>query len=74
MAVEAGISATDAGLGRLAFDVLKWHASKLAPKVYGDKSEVIMTGPNGGPVKSETRISLDPIQASRAYQQLMSET
>jgi hypothetical protein len=71
MAVEAATQATDAGLGRLAYDARKWQASKLAPKVYGDKSEVAVTGASGGPVRSETRISLDPM-ASRQYQRLMS--
>lgn len=37
-------TATDAGLGRLRVDALKWAASKLAPKKYGDKVEVEHTG------------------------------
>ena len=36
MAIDAATKAKDAGLGRLAYDALKWHASKIAPKVYGD--------------------------------------
>ena len=38
-----------------------------------DTSVVALTGPNGGPVQSETRLSIDPIEASRTYQKLMSE-
>jgi hypothetical protein len=72
-AVDAAVNATDAGLGRLAYDARKWQASKLAPKVYGDKTEVAVTGPNGGPMRSETRLSLDPMEASRAYQRFISE-
>ena len=45
MAIESAVGASDFGLGRLAYDALKWHVSKLAPKVYGDKTEVIVAGP-----------------------------
>jgi hypothetical protein len=30
----------DAAIGRLRIDALKWTASKLAPKKYGDKVEI----------------------------------
>jgi hypothetical protein len=43
---------------------LVWRASKLMPKVYGDK---------GGPVQSERVIvPVDPIEAARVYQKIMS--
>ena len=35
--VDEAFSATDASIGRLRMDALKWKASKLAPKKYGDK-------------------------------------
>lgn len=35
--LKEAFSATDASLGRLRMDALKWTASKLAPKKYGDK-------------------------------------
>jgi len=35
--VDEAEAATDASLGRLKMDALKWAASKLAPKRYGDK-------------------------------------
>lgn len=35
--VDDALVATDAALGRLRMDALKWAASKLAPKKYGDK-------------------------------------
>jgi hypothetical protein len=73
LAVESAIHAEDAGLGRLAYDALKWHASKLVPRVYGDKSEVVMTGANGGPVQSQSvTVPADPIEAARVYQKFMS--
>jgi hypothetical protein len=34
---------------RVRIDTRKWLLSKMLPKVYGDKSEVAGTGPNGGP-------------------------
>jgi hypothetical protein len=76
LAVESAINAQDAGLGRLAYDALKWHASKLVPKVYGDKTEVAVTGANGGPVQTVSATveipANDPIEAARVYQKLMS--
>jgi hypothetical protein len=76
MAIESARTAVDAGLGRLAYDALKWHASKLAPKVYGDKTEVAVVGANGGPVQSQsvTVSTADPIEAARVYQKVMSES
>lgn len=38
----------DVQVARLRIDARKWRASKLAPKVYGDKIE--HTGPGGGPL------------------------
>ena len=76
MAIEAATKAKDAGLGRLAYDALKWHAGKIAPKVYGDKTEVAVVGANGGPVQSQsvTVSTADPIEAARVYQKVMSES
>lgn len=38
-------------LQRLKIDTKKWMASKMLPKVYGDKIETTVQGPNGGPVE-----------------------
>lgn len=48
--------ATDAALGRLRMDALKWTASKLAPKKYGDKVVSEVSGPDGGPVPHELTV------------------
>jgi hypothetical protein len=56
---------------RLRIDTRKWHLSKILPKVYGDKTEVAVTGANGGPWPS--MVNLDPVEASRAYQRMISE-
>lgn len=46
--------ATDSGAvnkQRLQVDTRKWVLSKLAPKKYGDKTAMELTGANGGPVE-----------------------
>nr|WP_225669207.1 terminase small subunit protein [Bradyrhizobium hereditatis] len=44
---------------RLRVDTRKWFAARLNPKKYGDKVSSEISGPDGGPVKSEiTRIEL----------------
>lgn len=39
-------------------DNKKWLLSKIAPKKYGDKSQVELTGADGGPVQTVQRIEL----------------
>lgn len=36
---------------RLRFDARRWYLSKLAPKKYGDRTAMELTGANGGPVQ-----------------------
>jgi hypothetical protein len=50
-AVIEAAAASDPQLGRLAFDARKWFASKVAPKVYGDKQQLEHSGPDGGPIR-----------------------
>ena len=35
---------------RLRVDARKWYLAKLAPKRYGDKAEMAVTGHDGGPL------------------------
>ena len=42
--VEISNTATDAQLGRLQMDARKWFASKVAPKKYGDKTDITSNG------------------------------
>lgn len=44
MIITEAFNCHDAQIGRLRMDALKWTASKLAPKKYGDKVEVESTG------------------------------
>ncbi len=48
-AVDEALEATDAAIGRLRMDALRWAASKLNAKKYGDKLQV-GGDPNGAPV------------------------
>lgn len=47
------IATDSAGIARnrLRWDNLRWHASKLAPKKYGDKVQAEVSGPEGGPLQ-----------------------
>jgi hypothetical protein len=56
---------------RVKISAFQWRAAKLAPKVYGDKTEVAITGSNGGPIQSV--LHLDDVEASRAYQRMIGE-
>lgn len=47
---------------RVKLAAYQWRASKLAPKKYGDKASLEMTGKDGGPI--ETR-ELTPLETAR---------
>jgi hypothetical protein len=51
-ALTDALAASDAALGRLAFDARKWTASKLAPKKYGEKL-ALGGDPDGPAIKHE---------------------
>lgn len=44
MIVDEAFKSHDSSIGRLRMDALKWAASKIAPKKYGDKLEVETKG------------------------------
>jgi hypothetical protein len=44
---------------RLRVDTRKWMAGKLAPKKYGDKSAVEVSGKDGGPIETKELSSLE---------------
>jgi hypothetical protein len=58
-AKEDELGKVDAGMvahNRLKVDVYKWRASKLKPKVYGDKVQQEHSGPDGGPIYLRTGV------------------
>ena len=55
-AVDEALNASDAALGRLKMDALKWAASKLAPKKYGDKLALTGGAEDDAPIKNELMV------------------
>jgi hypothetical protein len=49
----------DVQRAKLKIDTMKWVASKLKPKKYGDFKAVELTGADGGPVQIEEAGDLD---------------
>ena len=41
---------------KLRIESRKWLAAKLLPKVYGDKVQQEVSGPEGGPLQADVRI------------------
>jgi hypothetical protein len=41
---------------RLKFDAMKWYASKVSPRNYGDKVQTELSGPNGGPLQIAAQV------------------
>ena len=54
--VDDAMSATDAAIGRLRMDALKWAASKLAPKKYGDKIAHVGGDDGDAPIKHSVAV------------------
>ena len=68
MVMTEAFNSHDAQIGRLRIDALKWTASKLAPKKYGDKVEVEQTGSTNFKIsfavpERDTRDSLKELSA-----------
>lgn len=57
---------------RLKIDALKWLTSKLGSRKYGDKLDINHGGqPDGVPIRTVALNTTDPVEAARAYQELM---
>jgi hypothetical protein len=56
LAVTEAAAATDAALGRLAFDARRWFAGKVAPRHYGEKVQAEHTGPGGGAIVNQIEV------------------
>lgn len=66
-----GLEITEADMiehRRLQVLARQWYASKLAPKKYGDKVQQELTGADGGPIKTESNVTLS---AEEAYKRLL---
>lgn len=54
--VDDAMVATDAAIGRLRMDALKWAASKLAPKKYGDKVAHVGGSEGDAPIQTQGEV------------------
>ncbi len=69
-ATREALTATDAGLGRLRWDARRWQASKLAPKQYGERTQMEHSGPGGKPMQHEFASLSDAELAQRIASKL----
>ena len=66
-----GLEITEADMiehRRLQVEARKWALGKMAPKKYGDKVQQELTGADGGPIKTESNVTLS---AEEAYKRLL---
>lgn len=56
----------DPQAGRVVIDARKWAASKLAPKRYGERIAQEITGADGGPIRTESKVTMAPDEAYKA--------
>lgn len=66
-----GLEITEADMiehRRLQVEARKWTLGKMAPKKYGDKVQQELTGADGGPIKTESNVTLS---AEEAYKRLL---
>ncbi len=60
--IELSDTAEDAGIAKLQIDTRKWYASKIIPKLYGDKQLVDVTTDIGA---TAARVLMDLTQQAR---------
>ena len=64
---RSGVTLTETGFHKEGGELLLKVAAKIAPKLYGDKSTVALTGADGGAVQSVVELS-----PSDAYKRMLS--
>jgi hypothetical protein len=60
-----GCTGETAAADRVRIAAYQWRAAKLRPKVYGDKVQTELSGPDGGPIQV-TGISVTLVKPSEA--------
>ncbi|MCX5617044.1 hypothetical protein NQF87_08720 [Bombella sp. TMW 2.2559] len=60
LALARSTNPENATANKAAFEMLRWAASKRAPRRYGDKQTLEHTGEGGGPVQEIRRIIVRP--------------
>lgn len=56
---------------RLRVDTMKWRIARMNPRKYGDRLQTVATDPDGNPPVSIQITTTDPIEAARAYAELI---
>lgn len=51
IAADVGTQSDHIAKAKLRIDVTRWNAGKMKPKKYGDKSQLELTGKDGGPIE-----------------------
>ena len=59
---------------RLQIDARKWMISKLAPKKYGDKTQLEHSGPDGGPIQTKDVSDYTDDQRAKALANFLMRT
>ncbi len=49
----------------------QWRAMKMAPRMYGDRTRTEVTGDDGGPIKVETKQTIDPRDLSEEQREAL---
>lgn len=55
---KASDEAIEPASRRIIVDTMKWELSKMLPKLYGDKLDHTLSGPNGGPIETAWTVTL----------------
>jgi hypothetical protein len=61
--VEIADSEPDPNKARVRVDARKWELSKLMPRIYGDKIDHTLSGPDGGPIMVVTGVAREDDKA-----------
>lgn len=55
----------DVARARLQLDYGKWYLAKLAPKRYGEKLDLELTGRDGKPIETAVTFNLNPVKGRK---------
>ena len=58
-------------VARTVISSKQWRASRMAPRKYGDRARVEMSGPDGRPLQVVGALFTDPVEAARVYQAML---
>lgn len=50
---------------KLRIDARKWVLARMSPKRYGEKLDLGVSGPNGGPIETAVTFNLNPVKGRK---------